>query len=259
MKTSPNLRFPPPQEWQNILHDFELMPTQAETLKVTIEEALGAISQYQAKLQNQPSRSDLVKGLKNFEKALRRLPDECRRSADLMEHFLPDGTLAFIGQSLTFAAISEALGRDVSPKRFDFYFKIRIKREQGERFTVSSLEQDTRPKRETLGLQHGHVLLTHFIGRIHQPLARWIEMKSLDKGGRPVDVARSYLIYQLAEAAPDIIGKPATVATTGKFVGLCTAVLVASGLPEAGIEKAIPPVVRKLRANQGKWRRTAIS
>ena len=143
MKTSRKLMFPPPREWQNIVQDFELMPTQAETLKVTLEEALDAINQYQAKLQNQPNRSDLVKGLKNFEKALRRLRDECRRSADLIEHFLPDGTLAFIGQSLTFAAISEALGRDLSPKRFDFYFKNRIKREQGERFTVSSVEQDT--------------------------------------------------------------------------------------------------------------------
>jgi hypothetical protein len=145
------------------------------------------------------------------------------------------------------------------PERFDFYLKIRIKREQGERFTVASVEHDTRPKRETLGLQHGHVLLTHFIKRVHQPLATWIEMKSLDKGGRPADVARSYLIYQLAEAAPDIIGKPATGATTGRFVDLCTAVLVACGLPEAGIEKAIPPVVRKLQANQGKRRRTARS
>jgi hypothetical protein len=149
MKTSRKLMFPPPREWQNIVQDFELKPTQAETLKVTLEEALDAINQYQAKLQNQPNRSDLVKGLKNFEKALRRLRDECRRSADLIEHFLPDGTLAFIGQSLTFAAISEALERDLSPKRFDFYFKNRIKRERGERFTVSSVEQDTRPKRET--------------------------------------------------------------------------------------------------------------
>jgi hypothetical protein len=221
MKISRKLRFPPSKEWQNIIQDFALMPTQAETLKTTLEKALDAISHYQAKRQNQPSRSDLVKGLKNFEKALRRLRDECRRSAELMENFLPDGTLAFIGQSLTFSAISEALGRDVSPERFDFYLKIRIKREQGERFTVASVEHDTRPKRETLGLQHGHVLLTHFIGRIHQPLATWIEMKSLDKGGRPVDVARSYLIYQLAEAAAGIIGEPATVATTGRFVDLC--------------------------------------
>jgi hypothetical protein len=57
MKTSRKLMFPPPREWQNIVQDFELMPTQAETLKVTLEEALDAINQYQAKLQNQPSSS----------------------------------------------------------------------------------------------------------------------------------------------------------------------------------------------------------
>ena len=75
------------------------------------------------------------------------------------------------------------------------------------------------------------------------------------KVGRPADAARNYLIYQLAEAAPEILGKPGTIATTGKFVDLCTAVLMACGLPETGIAKAIPPVVRKLRANQKKWSR----
>ena len=49
MKTSRKLRFPPPREWQNIVQDFELMPTQAETLKVTLEEALDGINRYQAK------------------------------------------------------------------------------------------------------------------------------------------------------------------------------------------------------------------
>ena len=46
-------------------------------------------------------------------------------------------------------------------------------------------------------------------------------MKNLDKGGRPADLVRNYLIYQLAEAAPEVIGKAATVATTGRFVELC--------------------------------------
>jgi hypothetical protein len=119
------------------------------------------------------------------------------------------------------------------------------------------MEAFSRPMRETLGLKHGHLMLAHFIERIHQPLVSWIEMKSLDKGGRPVDVARNYLIYRLAEVAREVIGKPAAVATTGKFVDLCTAVLAACGLPEAGIEKAIPPVVKKLRADQAKWRRKA--
>jgi hypothetical protein len=257
MKTSRKLRFPAPREWQNIVQDFEMMPTQAVMLKVTLEEVLEAINEYQAKLQNQPSRSDLVKGLKDFEKALRRLRDECRRSANLMHEFLPHDTLGYVGESLTFSAMGEALGKNVIPRSFND--KIEVKRSVGERITLEFMEEFSRASREALGLNQGHLILTHFIERIHQPLATWIEMKSLDKGGRPVDVARSYLIYRLAEAAPDIIGKSATVATTGRFVGLCTAVLVACGLPEAGIEKAIPPVVKKLRANQAKWRRRAIS
>jgi len=53
-----------------------------------------------------------------------------------------------------------------------------------------------------------------------------------------------------AEHAIHIVGKPATISTTGKFVELCTAVLVACGLPEAGIAKAVPGVVSKLRRDQ---------
>jgi hypothetical protein len=251
MKTTPKLRLPPPKAWQNILHDFELMPTQAETLKITLEEALDAISHYQANLQNQLSRSALVKGLKNFEKALGRLHDECRRSAHLLEHFLPNDTLAFIGQSLTFSAASEVLGSSVFPKKCDL--EINRMQAQRERITLELIETFSRPMRETLGLKYGHVLLSHFVERIHAPLARWIEMKRLDAGGRPGDAVRNYLIYQLAEAAPEIIGKPARVAVTGKFVDLCTSVFQACGLPEDGIAKAIPAIVRKLRADQEKW------
>jgi hypothetical protein len=124
---------------------------------------------------------------------------------------------------------------------------------QRERVTLTSLEQDTHPMREALGLKHGHLMLTHFIERIRAPLARSIKLKSLDEGGRPADAVRRYLIHRLAEAAPEVIGKRATVAVTGRFADLCTAVLVACGLPEAGITKAIPAVVRKLRAEQTRW------
>ena len=65
---------------------------------------------------------------------------------------------------------------------------------------------------------------------------------------------RNYLIYQLAEAAPEITGRPATIAVTGTFVDLCTSVLLACCLPETDIAKAIPSVVRKLRADQAKRR-----
>ena len=242
------LRIPTPEEWNNIVRDCKLTRAQADVLKITVEEALYGIRRYQAKLKNQPSRSRLIDSLKRFEKALGLLRDDCLRSADLMHEFLPHDTRAYIGQSLTFSAIGEALGKNVIPASLDF--KIEVKRRQGERITVASVEDFSRPSRETLGLKHGHLILTHVIERIHTSLARWIELKRGDEGGRPADTARNYLIYQLAEAAPEILGKPGTIATTGKFVDLCTAVLMACGLPETGIAKAIPPVVRKLRENQ---------
>ncbi len=248
------LQFPPTEVWKNIVRDLKLKSAQADTLKITLEEALEGIRRYQAKLQNQRSRPLLIDRLKRFEKALARLYDECRRSADLMHDFLPHDTLEYVGRSLTFSAMGEALGKkNVITRNFDQ--KIEVKRSVGERITLEFMEEFSRPSREALGLKHGHVILTHFIERIHAPLARWIELKSLDEGGRPADAVRNYLIYQLAEAAPEVIGKRATVATTGTFVDLCTAVLVACGLPEAGIAKAIPPVVRKLRANRARRRR----
>jgi hypothetical protein len=169
-----------------------------------------------------------------------------------MEFFLPSDTLGFIGESLTFLAMSEALGRDVFPKNYDF--RIEFKRSQGKRITLASVEQDTRPMREALGLKHGHLILRYFIERIHRPLERWIELDRLNEGGRPPDAVRRHLIYRLAEAAPAILGKAAAVSTTGKFVDLCSAVLVACGLPESGIAEAVPPEVRRLRADQAKWR-----
>jgi hypothetical protein len=244
--------FPEPESWANIVRDCKLTNAQANTLEITLQGALDDIDRYYSKLQNRPSRDVLVKHLKLFEKALKRLRNECQGGAKLMEFFLPSDTLGVIGQSLTFSAMSEALGRDVFPKHYDF--RIECKQSHGERITLASLEQETRPTRGALGLKHGHLILTYLIQRIHGPLESWIELDRLNKGGRKPDAVRSHLIYRLAEAAPAILGKAASVSITGKFVDLCFAVLVACGLPESGIAKAIPAVVKRLRADRAKWR-----
>src|SRR5262249_22215441 len=97
-------------------------------------------------------------------------------------------------------------------------------------------------------------ILTSFIERLHTSIAQWIELNRRNKGGRKSNVVRGYLIRRLAEAAPDIVGKPASISSTGKFVELCTAVLVACGLPEVGIANAVPGVVRKLHREQSDQR-----
>src|SRR5262249_27839443 len=236
--------FPDPESWANIVRDCKLTDAQANTLEITLKEALDNIERYYSELQKRPSRDVLVTHLKRLEKALKRLQNECQDSAKLMEFFVPLDTLGFIGQSLTFSAMSEALGRDVFPKHYDF--RIECKQSHGERITLASLEQDTRPTREALGLNHGHRILTYLIERIHGPLERWIELDRLNKGGRNPDPVRRYLIYRLAEAAPSILGKAASLSRTGKFVELCSAVLVECGLPESGIAEAVPTVVKRL-------------
>ncbi len=227
------------------------MPAQANELESVLRDALDEVARYHAKLLNQPKRDVAVDHLKKFEKALKGLQLQCQRSTKLMEFFLPLDALSFLGQSLTFSAMSEALGKDVFPRNFDY--QIEFNQSQGERITLASLERDTRPLREALGLKHGHLILTYLVERIHKPLERWIEMDRLNKGGRKPDAVRRHLIYRLTQAAPGILGKAAPVSTMGKFVDLCTAVLVACGLLESGIAKAVPQVVRKLRAETSKW------
>src|SRR5262249_4263028 len=138
--------FPEPESWANIVHDCKLTNAQANKLQITVQEALDDIDLYYSKLRNRPSREGLVARLKRFEKCLKRLQNECQRSDKLMESFLPFDTLGFIGQSLTFSAMSEALGRDVFPNNYDF--QIDFKRSQGKQITLESVEQDTWPMRE---------------------------------------------------------------------------------------------------------------
>jgi hypothetical protein len=243
-----DIRAPSSEDWENIIRDLKLTSAQARTLKDVLDSAIADIRRYRQKLENEPDRAELVRRLKRFAKFLRYLRDECGRAVHLMQHFLPHDTLAYIGQSLTFSAMSEALGRDVFPRHLDL--KIEHMRASDKRVTLAFLEQDTRATRQALGLKHGNLFLTQFIERLHGPLTRWIELDRQNKGGRPANAVRGYLIYRLAEATPDIIGELASISSTGTFVELCTAVLVACGLPEAGIAKAIPGVVSKLRRDQ---------
>ena len=251
------IKAPSAEEWTDIIHDHKLMPAQERTLKDVLDSALADLWGYRQKLRNEPDHVLLARRLKKFAKTLGGLRDECGRSVDLMQHFLPHDALAYICQSLTFSAMSQAVGRDVFPRHLDL--KIERMRASDKRITLEFLEQDTRATRQALGLKHVNLLLTHFIERLHSRLVRWIELERQNKGGRPANAVRGYLIYRLAEAAPDIIGETASISSTGTFVDLCTAVLVACGLSETGIAKAIPGMVSKRAATNriSAWKRTS--
>jgi len=111
------------------------------------------------------------------------------------------------------------------------------------KITMSRLEARYASERQTLGIKHGHTILNHYINSLWEPLKKWVELNKLNKGGRPPKLARNYLIDQLAERAPELIGEPAAVSTTGEFVEFCAKVLSACRLSTQGVEKAVASVV----------------
>jgi hypothetical protein len=183
-----------------------------------------------------------------MEKAFERLRFELNRSADLMGDFLPHDTLMRVGESLTFSAMKEALGEDVSPKDTGIVIGSMI--QSNNQITIASLEDHYIRHRQVQGLKNGHLLLKHLIECVHDPLKNWVVIDKLNAGGRPPKIARRYLIHRLAEMALEIIGKPAAVAKVGPFVRLCSQVLPACGLPAKGVAGAVPSIVEEMQAGK---------
>jgi hypothetical protein len=245
--------FPEPEVWNSIVRELDLSATQRNELEITLRHVVADVAFYRSEKDKEPERALQTTRLKRMERALGNLQGEIDRSIHLMGHFLPHDTMAHIGRSFTFSAIVGALGEEVRPSssvdvRMLSDFRSLLAKEN--QISVLALDEPTRPRREALGLTRGHQILKHFIDAIHAPLKKWVELDKLNKGGRTPAMARKYLIYCLACKAPGIIGKPATISTSGPFVRLCALLLPACGLSARGIEKAIPPIVRQVRAER---------
>jgi len=284
-KETAMLGFSSPEDWKNIVHDLKLSKTQERELEISIRHVLADIGSYQVVKNKLPSREELVAALKRMEKALGCLQCELKSSANLTEHFLPSGTTEYIGRSLTFSAIGEALGRDVFPEKFDLPLQRMIKSRKvagrrhprtggadhpqtsaGERvrrrtwratkrsdqhgYDLPSLEDLSQPMRKTLGLKHGHLILAHFIDQVYAPLKKWVALDKLNKRGHPPNLFRQYIIRRLAERSVSIVGKPATTTPTGEFAELCIAVLPACGFDSTGIEEAVAAVLGKMKGQK---------
>ncbi len=246
--------FPKPDDWKNIVHDLKLTKIQERELEITVRHVLADIERYRAVERKSPPRDKLVAALKRLEKALRRLQYEIDSTANHMEYFLPHDTMEYIGWSLTFSAIGEALGTDVFPKNFDL--QLQRMSSKGGPITLPSLEDLSQPMRRALGLKHGHVILAHFIDQVYAPLKKWVSLNKLNKGGRPAEnIFRSFIIRRLAERSSLIVGRCATTTPKGKFAELCIAVLPACGWSSDGIEKAIEAVLGKMKGKKRKQKK----
>jgi hypothetical protein len=231
------------EAWIGLVHNLKLKPDQTCVLQEIIRGAVDQLARFEETRMPKKLRALLTKRLEQLERAFKPLLAEVNRSPDLLIQFLPSDLLEHIGNLLTFTAIGDALGQKVFPSNAGI-IKLRAKKEE---LTVAALEECHASQRRSLGLKNGDVILKYLIQSLYSPLANWVKLNKLNKGGRPADLSRQYLIWRLAEAAPEIIGKPAPIARSGAFVDLCEQVMLACGLSGRGIEWLAEEIVGKMR------------
>jgi hypothetical protein len=181
-----------------------------------------------------------------------------------MTDFLPLDTLEEIGLLMSFTAMEASLKREI-PSRDpesdieslagdDPDFRITQIADHSD-FRIAQIEQRVEFQRKAIGLKHGPELLRYAIERINQPIKTWFELDRLNRGGRPTkNPARDLLLLRLAERAQAILGRRPTATAGGRFVRLCADVVVACGLDDRGIERAVEKALKELSA----WRQPGL-
>ena len=242
------LPVPRQEDWDSMVRDLKLTPKQALALAIMLEHLSADLAQEQARRDAMP-RARLVTRFKSIEAKLNELISEMDRAKKDLIHFLPHKSLAEIGGAMTFESMEKALGHEVVPKHYQE--GVLAKLEQNLPVSPAAMKHAAFSARELLGLKHGDVILRDFLGRVHEPMRLWIEQDKQNKGGKPAQILRRYVVYYLARSAPEIIGRNAGVSETGPFVELCAAVLRALRLSDVGVGKIVPDIVRQLRVDMG--------
>ncbi len=242
------LSFPIEGDWQDLIKRFHLNDDQAHNLTVVLQQVIADLDQFRATMDAMPKRSQLVSRIKRLEKAFGNVASELKRAEKDLSHLLPHNVGSFIGLAMNFTAMGQALGKEEFPVFVDLEIERGIR--DNRHLTQKQIEEAGNPKRESLGLNHRHVLLPYLINGMHEPLRLWVELDRKNKGGRTPNMLRRYLAYWLVYEADGILGKKPTISQSGKFVEFCEAVFEACRLSYDGLDKILPALVKRVREDK---------
>lgn len=241
-KLSDAFHLPSEEAWADLVRDLKLAPEPAHELNLVLSHIAQDFQSHDAKFAGRRPSQELVGRLKRMAKRFQDLHYEIRRSGKLMKDFLPLDTLEEIGLLASFSMMEAALGTAL-PNR-DLGGEVESLAAEDPNFRIADIEAAFAYQRKALGLKRGPELLAHFVERINTPIQTWLEIDRLNRGGRPSNPVRDFVLIRLAESAPEILGSRATATADGKFVRLCTAVFLACGLETEGLEKAVARILK---------------
>jgi hypothetical protein len=249
-----DFHLPTQEAFDELVRDQELDDVQADKLLLVLRDVNEDLKEHRKRLERAKPHPELVRRFKRIAKVLNDLEYELDRLSKTMTDFLPldpfeeNGlftTLREIGLLMSFTAMEAALKREIRSRDPESY----IESVAGDHpdFRIAQIEERFEYQRQAIGLNHGPELLRYSIERINQPIKTWFELDRFNRGGRPrKNPARDFLLVPLGLAAPTIIGGEPTATAGGRFVRLCAAVVVACGLDDRGIERAVENALKEL-------------
>ena len=220
----PTFRLPDATDWNDLVGDLGLNANQAHELRILLQHVEADVQAFADRSPTRDERRELVDALKAFSKALGKLEMVVHNHLPELSEALPHAAAAAIGNMLTVTEIERILGTTLAVDGLEY-------------LSGRDFEAGTSFTRQAQGVAAGPELLGHMLRRIHQPVEDWLEENRSNKGGRPRDQIRLYLISKLAQRSEALIGKPPT--SNGTFMKLCREVVGQCGLETVGLRDAV--------------------
>ena len=98
-----------------------------------------------------------------------------------------------------------------------------------------------------MAVQVGPKILRNLFAELAAPLRRQLAIEAVNKGGRPQDLYRNYMVQELAAAYEEIHRTRPPSGKTGLFVKFCQTIFYCVGIETEGLEGAVARILRNQR------------
>ena len=217
MVKEPQSRFVLPNEenWKEIRSNLKLSKMQADALHAILREVEGLCTELCADL----AKSEIKRSLMSLD----RLISNAHRGLQRQDIRQALATIEMHG------ALSALLSREAGAEI------------HGDN-SIDALGHDRRLNERT------HEVMSYVLDKMRRPIADWLALAALDKGGSRPKSHRQVLILLLARDSQKIVGAAPSSTQNGPFHLLCSWVVPRCGISAAGLEDATGRCLKKYKS-----------
>jgi hypothetical protein len=231
---------------RDIAEELRLSPEAQAVLRETVHAAEAQLLRYRTIQKNYAGlggREGVIKYCKALEASLRETERHLTEANPLADPVLKTYYPRVLSTLLDHRAIGRYVRTDLTWGIEYLWNSSRIRIDRGEAFDAAMDELTQR--KERAAEDRSRELLLGVMGDLAKPLRSYLAIERRNRGGRPKNAERDFIIDEMLAIFPQITGKAPTSSPAGPFVTLCDRVLEALGMETEGVESA---VAKRLRA-----------